>query len=106
MKRRKVFNGGTDAQEVELQDEKEYKKVHDIKSFLPSNEQDDLPWDRIDRILAAFDLNIRIDRVNLNAEISFLRKFLQEDGKYEERQILVKDLSSGERVTFAVALWT
>lgn len=106
MMRRKEFNGGTDARGVELRNEKEYKKVYDIKSFLPLNEQDDLPWDRIDRILAAFDLNIRIDRVNLNAEIGFLRKFLQKDGKYEERQILAKDLSSGEQVAFAVALWT
>ena len=107
MSRRKGFNNGAiDAQEMELHNKRKYEEGYNITSFLPSNQQDDYPWDRVDRILAACDLNIRIDRGNLSGEIGFLRKFLQEDGTYEEREISAKDLSSGEQVAFAVALWT
>ena len=107
IKQRETFNNDDTLLMAELDNSKKYKtEGYKVERFFTANEQNDLPWDRIDRILAAFALNIRIDRRNLNAGISFLRKFLQEDGTHEEKQILAKDLSSGEQVAFAVALWT
>jgi DNA repair ATPase RecN len=80
-----------------------YKKNFKIDDLLPANKEDDQPWDRIDRILNAFGLLIRVDRMNLNAGLEFLR-FTPSNNS--ETLLEIKQLSSGEKVAFALALWT
>lgn len=99
----KKFKNDDKAYEAERERIKSYKQTFNIANLLPPDKNNDQPWDRIDRILNNFGLLIRIDRVNLNAELAFLRF----NPKASAEAVLdMKDLSSGEKVAFALALWT
>ncbi len=98
---RKAFNNDIDSLEAEIFRRRKYKKTNIIFDLLPSDLKDDKPWDRIDRILNDFGLFIRVDRTNLAGGLEFIRKTTEVEITLE-----MKDLSSGERVAFAVALWT
>ena len=70
-----------------------------MKKLLPEEPKNDEPWERIDRIFQDCNLQIRIDRANLNACVEFI--------KYPDDKLLkISDLSSGEKVAFTLALWT
>ncbi len=75
-----------------------YKEA--ISKLLPEDPKNDKPWDKIDRIFSDFDLPIRIDRTNLNNEITFIRY------PYHQQRLKISDLSTGEQVAFSLALWT
>ena len=84
-----------------------YEDSDNINDLLPENIEQDKPWDRIDRILKDFGLSIRVDRVNLNAGLGFRRLIpANKPAKSSEATLEMKDLSSGEKVIFALALWT
>ncbi len=103
VKDRKIFQNNTVDIRRKLDRADKYKITFDIKELLPVNKNDDQPWNRIDRILNAFGLLIRVDRMNLIADLEFLRR--SKLGSIETT-LEMKDLSSGEKVAFALALWT
>ena len=105
IEKRKKWNNITTAEciyrEKKLLDElKTTKSYQDImKKLLPEEPKNDEPWERIDRIFQDCNLQIRIDRANLNACVEFI--------KYPDDKLLkISDLSSGEKVAFTLALWT
>lgn len=89
--------------EADFLAEKKYSENFNIKDLLPEDKEKDKSWDRIDRIFNDFGLKIRIHRYNLNGKLEFLRLNRTNDS---EIKIELKDLSSGEQVAFALALWT
>ena len=99
----KKFKNDDTVYDAERDRIKKYKETFDISDLLPANRKDDQPWDRIDRILRDFGLSIRIDRANLNAGLEFLRF---NPISSSETTLEMKHLSSGEKVAFALALWT
>ncbi len=99
IRERKRFNSSIHEIKSELTKREKYDKTNSISDLLPSNVTDDKPWDRIDRILNDFGLYIRLNRENLNGELGFIRT---DSGTPLE----MKDLSSGEAIAFAIALWT
>lgn len=103
VKDRKIFQNNTTQIRDELDRTDKYITTFDIKDLLPTSKNNDQPWDRIDRILSAFGLLIRIDRMNLIAGLEFLRR---SKSSLSETTLEMKDLSSGEKVAFALALWT
>lgn len=110
MKERKEFNNDIPKVQAELERLNNYiENNYDIGWLLPRERQQDKPWDRIDRILMDFGLSIRIDRINLNGELGFLR-FIPGLKKVcsnpSETALRMTDLSSGEKMAFALALWT
>lgn len=105
IEKRKTWNNITTAEciycERKLLDElKTTESYQDImKKLLPEEPKNDEPWERIDRIFQDCNLQIRIDRANLNACVEFI--------KYPDDKLLkISDLSSGEKVAFTLALWT
>lgn len=103
IKVRKKFNNNNTFIRNELLKIDNYEKTYHIPDLLPIDKNDDEPWDRIDRILNAFGLFIRLDRKNLNAGLGFLRR---PQLKKIETSLEMSNLSSGEMQAFALALWT
>ncbi|MFO0389504.1 MAG: ATP-dependent nuclease [Alphaproteobacteria bacterium] len=97
------FQNNISALRKELDKAEAYQQTFNINDLLPANKDDEQPWDRIDRILHSFGLLIRVDRMYLASGLKFLR-FLP--SKLDETGLDMKDLSSGERGAFALALWT
>ena len=102
IKERSTFQNDTAFKE-ELSRIEGYKKNFDIRVLLPADKSLDRPWDRIDRILGDFGLSIRVDRMNLNAGLRFQRV---DRSNNSEALLEMRDLSSGEKVAFSLALWT
>ena len=102
IKERKKFQNDAKFDE-ERERIKKHQKSFNINDLLPSDRNDDEPWDRIDRILKDFGLSIRVDRMNLIAGLTFRRLNTIDSSEVD---IEMKDLSSGEKVAFALALWT
>jgi ABC-type uncharacterized transport system ATPase component len=100
---RKKFQNNDQESQEELTKRRAYKLTYNINDLLPEDIKQDKSWDRIDRILKEFGLSIRVDRANLNAGLEFLRF---NSISSSEITLEMKDLSSGEKVAFALALWT
>ena len=105
IEKRKTWNSTTLAEciyseRILLDKLKTTESYQDImKKLLPEEPKNDEPWERIDRIFQDCNLQIRIDRANLNACVEFI--------KYPDDKLLkISDLSSGEKVAFTLALWT
>ena len=99
IRERKKFNNNISEIKSELSKREKYAQTNNIHDLLPSDVRNDKPWDRVDRILKDFGLFIRLNRENLNGELGFIRT---DSGTSLE----MKDLSSGEAIAFATALWT
>lgn len=101
------FQNNTKAIRDELNRIEKFQETGNIQNLLPAQINNDQPWDRIDRILNAFGLLIRIDRMNLNACLKFFRRSKANPNEIaNEIALEMKELSSGEKVAFALALWT
>ncbi len=103
IKQRIKFNQDSTKQREELDRVDKYQELYDMSVLLPSDPTKDQPWDRIDRILNNFEIKVRIDRSNLNAQLRFLRLNTEEK---TEIGVELNELSSGEKVAFSLALWT
>ncbi|MDE3016351.1 MAG: ATP-binding protein [Pseudomonadota bacterium] len=103
IKERKKFQNDLDRIKSEIPKREKFAKTFDIIDLLPADKTRDDSWDRIDRILRDFDLSIRVDRNNLNSGLGFLRF---DPINSSEIPLEMKELSSGEKVAFALALWT